>query len=224
MFYDPLKKDHGLPHTPLNALVAPRPIGWITTVSRDGVVNLAPFSYFNLVSSDPPVVMFATSQRPDNGRKDSQVNAEQTGEFVFNLATWDLREQMNLTASIEEPDFNEMQAAGLTPAPSKLVRPPRVAESPVHFECRYLQTVDMPASSAGHYSSVVIGQVVGIHIADSVIVDGIVDVARMRPIARLGYNDYTVVDAVFTMPRLTGPQLQELGFWKPGSPEPEGLV
>jgi flavin reductase (DIM6/NTAB) family NADH-FMN oxidoreductase RutF len=208
----------------LNALVAPRPIGWITTVSRDGVVNLAPFSYFNLVSSDPPVVMFATSPRPDNGRKDSQVNAEQTGEFVFNLATWDLREQMNLTASIEEPDFDEMRAAGLTPAPSKLVRPPRVAESPVHFECRYLQTVDMPPSAAGHHSSMVIGQVVGIHVADSVLVDGIVEVARMRPIARLGYNDYTVVDEVFTMPRLTGAQLQELGLWKPGSPEPEGLV
>jgi flavin reductase (DIM6/NTAB) family NADH-FMN oxidoreductase RutF len=224
MFYDPLKKDHGLPHTPLNALVAPRPIGWITTLSRDGVVNLAPFSYFNLVSGDPPVVMFACSPRPDNRRKDSQVNAEQTGEFVFNLATWDLREQMNLTASIEEPDFDELQAAGLTPARSELVRPPRVAESPVHFECRYLQTVDMPPSAAGHYASVVIGQVIGIHIDDSVIVDGIVDVAKMRPIARLGYNDYVVVTELFTMPRLNAQQLQELGLLKPGAPEPEGLV
>jgi flavin reductase (DIM6/NTAB) family NADH-FMN oxidoreductase RutF len=224
MFYDPLKKDHGLPHTPLNACVAPRPIGWISTVSKDGIVNLAPFSYFNLVSGDPPVVMFAASPKPDNGRKDSQVNAEQTGEFVFNLATWDLREQMNLTASIEEPDFDELRAAGLTPAPSKLVRPPRVAESPVHFECRYLQTIDLPPSSSGHHASLVIGQVVGIHIDDAVLVDGIVDVAKMKPIGRLGYNDYVVVDEVFTMPRLNARQLQALGFLRPGAPEPEGLI
>ena len=129
MFYEPMKKDHGLPHTPLNACVMPRPIGWISTVSRDGVVNLAPFSYFNLVSGDPPVVMFAASPKPENRRKDSQINAEATGEFVFNLATWDLRDQMNVTASIEEPNFDEMEAVGLTPAPSKLVRPPALTSS-----------------------------------------------------------------------------------------------
>jgi flavin reductase (DIM6/NTAB) family NADH-FMN oxidoreductase RutF len=102
LFYDPMLKNHGLPHNPLNACVMPRPIGWISTVSAAGIVNLAPFSYFNLVSGDPPVVMFAASPKPDNGRKDSQLNAEATGEFVFNLATWDLREQMNVTASIED--------------------------------------------------------------------------------------------------------------------------
>jgi flavin reductase (DIM6/NTAB) family NADH-FMN oxidoreductase RutF len=212
MFYDALKKDHGLPHTPLNSCVMPRPIGWISTLSRDGIVNLAPFSYFNLVSGDPPVVMFAAAPKPDNGRKDSQINAEQTGEFVFNLATWDLREQMNVTASIEEANFDEMQAVGLTSAPSQLVKPPRVAESPVHFECRYLQTVDMPPSQSGHYSSIVIGQVVGIHIDDAVIVDGMVDVTKMRPLGRLGYNDYVVVDEVFSMPRLTRRQLEEQGY------------
>ena len=212
MFYDPRNKDHGLPHSPLNACVMPRPIGWISTVSRGGVVNLAPFSYFNLVSGDPPVVMFSASPRPDNGRKDSQVNAEATGEFVFNLATWDLREQMNITASIEEPAFDEMVAVGLTPAPSRLVRPPRVAESPVHFECRYLQTVDMPASASGHYSSLVIGEVIGVHIDDAVVVDGMVDVARMRPLGRLGYNDYVVVNEVFTMPRLNREQLEARGI------------
>ena len=212
MFYDPIEKDHGLPHNPLNAFVMPRPIGWISTMSRDGIVNLAPFSYFNLVSGDPPVVMFAASPKPGNGRKDSQVNAEQTGEFVFNLATWDLREQMNITASIEETDFDEMRAAGLTPAPSRLVKPPRVAESPVHLECRYLQTIDMPPSRAGHYASIVLGQVIGIDVDDSVIVDGLVDIAKMRPLGRLGYNDYVVVDEVFSMPRLTRVQLEAQGF------------
>ena len=215
MFYDPVKRDHGLPHNPLNALVAPRPIGWISTLSTLGVVNLAPFSYFNLVSSDPPVVMFSGSPRPDNGRKDSQVNAEETGEFVFNLATWDLRDQMNVTASIEEPNFDEMSAVGLTPAPSKLVQAPGVAESPVRFECRYLQTIDMPPNASGHYSSVVMGQVIGIHIDDAAIVDGAVDVTKMRPLGRLGYNDYVVVDALFTMPRLTRRQLEERGFLTP---------
>ena len=212
MFYDPMKKDHGLPHTPLNSCVMPRPIGWISTVSATGIVNLAPFSYFNLVSGDPPVVMFCASPKPDNGRKDSQLNAEATGEFVFNLATWDLRDQMNVTASIEEPAFDEMEAVGLTPASSRVVKAPGVAESPVRFECRYLQTVDMPSSQGGLYSSVVFGQVVGIHIDDAVIVDGMVDVTRMRPLGRLGYNDYVVVDEVFTMPRLTRRELEERGF------------
>jgi flavin reductase (DIM6/NTAB) family NADH-FMN oxidoreductase RutF len=218
MFYESLTRSHGLPHSPLNACVMPRPIGWISTVSREGVVNLAPFSYFNLVSGDPPVVAFAASPKPDNGRKDSQINAEETGEFVFNLATCDLRDQMNVSASIEEPDFDEMAAVGLTPAPSRLVKPPRVAESPVHFECRYVQTVDMPPSAGGLYASLVIGRVVGIHIDDSVIVDGIVDVTRMRPLGRLGYNDYVVVDEVFTMPRLSRQELAARGIF--GSQQP----
>lgn len=212
MFYDPVNRDHGLRHNPLNCCVLPRPIGWISTISESGIVNLAPFSYFNLVSADPPVVMFAASPKPDNGRKDSQLNAEATGEFVFNLATWDLREQVNVTGSIEEPEFDEMEAVGLTQVQSKLVKAPGVAESPVRFECRYLQTVDMPPSRQGHHSSIVIGQVIGIHIDDGVIVDGMVDVTKMRPLGRLGYNDYVVVDEVFTMPRLTRGQLEERGF------------
>ena len=216
MFYDPIKRDHGLKHNPLIACVMPRPIGWISTVSTAGIINLAPFSFFNLVSGDPPVVMFSASPKPDNGRKDSQINAEETGEFVFNLATWDLREQMNVTASIEEPNFDEMEAVNLTPAPSRLVKAPGVAESPVRFECRYMQTIDMPPSRSGNYSSVVFGQVAGIYIDDAAIVDGLVDVTRMRPLGRLGYNDYVVVDEVFSMPRLTRRQLEEQGFLMPG--------
>jgi flavin reductase (DIM6/NTAB) family NADH-FMN oxidoreductase RutF len=131
---------------------------------------------------------------------------------VFNLATWDLREQMNVTASIEEAEFDEMQAAGLTPAPSQVVRAPRVAESPVHLECHYLQTIDLPPSQSGHYSSMVIGRVVGIHVDDAYLVNGMVDVTKMRPLGRLGYNDYVVVDEVFNMPRLTRAQLEEQGY------------
>jgi flavin reductase (DIM6/NTAB) family NADH-FMN oxidoreductase RutF len=215
MFYDPLKRDHGLAHNPLNACVTPRPIGWISTVSTTGIVNLAPFSFFNLVSSDPPVVMFSASPKPDNGRKDSQINAEQTGEFVFNLATWELRDEMNVTASIEVSDFDELAAAGLTAAPSRLVMAPGVAESPVRFECRYMQTIDMPPSARGHYSSVVFGQVIGIYIDDSVIVDRMVDFTKMRPLGRLGYNDYAPVAEVFEMPRLTRKQLEERGLLQP---------
>lgn len=215
MFYDPIKRDHGLPHNPLIACVTPRPVGWISTLNTQGTVNLAPFSFFNLVSGDPPVVMFSASPKPDNGRKDSQLNAEATGEFVFNLSTLDLLDQMNVTASIEEPNFDEMQAVGLTPSPSRLVKAPGVAESPIRFECKYLQTVDMPPSQSGAYSSVVFGQVIGIHVDDAFIVDGMVDVAAMKPLGRLGYNDYVVVDKVFTLPRLTRKQLEERGFLEP---------
>ncbi len=215
MFYDPIKRDHGLSHNPLIACVTPRPVGWISTVNTEGVANLAPFSFFNLVSGDPPVVMFSGSPKPDNGRKDSQINAEQTGEFVFNLSTWDTVEQMNVTASIEISNFDELRAAGLTPAPSRLVKAPGVAESPVRFECRYLQTIDMPKSASGSYSSVVFGEVIGIHIDDDVIVDGMVDVTKMRPLGRLGYNDYVVVDEVFSLPRLTRQQLEERGVLTP---------
>src|SRR6478735_11632674 len=126
MYYDPRRNDHGLSHNPITALVAPRPIGWISTVSRSGVVNLAPYSFFNLVSGTPPFVMF--SSKP---RKDSQRNAEETGEFVCSLATYDLREAMSKTSAAVGPEVDEMRLAGLTPAPSRLVAPPRVKESPV---------------------------------------------------------------------------------------------
>jgi flavin reductase (DIM6/NTAB) family NADH-FMN oxidoreductase RutF len=184
-------------------------------VSKDGITNLAPFSFFNLVSGDPPVVMFSASPKPDNGRKDSQINAEETGEFVFNLATWELREQMNITASIEETSFDELKAAGLTAAPSRIVKAPRVAESPIHLECRYMQTIDMPPAPSGNFSSVVFGEVVGVHIDDTVIVDGMVNPRKVRALGRLGYNDYVVVDEAFNLPRLTRTQLEELGILAP---------
>lgn len=197
MYYDAIKNEHGLSHDPFKALVTPRPIGWISTVSVDGVVNLAPYSFFNAVGIEPHYVMFSSA-----GRKDSQRNAEETGEFVCLLATYELRDKMNVTAKDVDSDVDEMQLAGLTPVPSTIVKPPRVKESPIAFECRYSQTIDLPGINGGASTySIVLGQVLGIHIDDNVIVDGIVDISLMRPIARLGYHDYSVVDNIFTLQR-----------------------
>ncbi len=197
MFYETARSDHGLPHDPFKSLVVPRPIGWISTISEDGVVNLAPYSFFNAVSADPPYVMFSSA-----GRKDTITNAEATGAFVCSMATHALREAMNETSAPVPSEVDEFALAGLTPLPSRLVAPPRVAESPIALECRYHQTIELPcASGAASGYAMVIGEVVGVHIDDAVIREGRVDLARIRPLARLGYLDYTMVDDIFAMPR-----------------------
>jgi flavin reductase (DIM6/NTAB) family NADH-FMN oxidoreductase RutF len=198
MFYETDGNKHGLRHDPFKTLVAPRPIGWISSLNRQGQVNLAPYSYFNAMSDNPHVVVFG-SQR----RKDSQCNIEETGEFVCSLATWDLREAMNQTSAMVASDVDEMVLAGLEPAPSRMVKPPRVAASPVALECRYMQTVHLPVKPGFGENSVIFGEVVGIHIADESIDDGMIDITRLRTIARCGYHDYAVVDSVFAMIRPT---------------------
>jgi len=198
MFYEPDKRDTGLlPNDPFKAIVAPRPIGWITSMNAKGEINLAPYSFFNGINSKPNLVMFASE-----GRKDSVSFIAETGEFVCNLATWDLREAMNATSAPLPRGVNEMDRAGLAPAPSRLVRPPRVAASPCALECRLLQIVPI-ADAGGHPVDchVVIGQVVGVHIDDRFIVDGRLDTAAMKPIARCGYDQYAVFDSVFSMRR-----------------------
>jgi len=201
MFYEP-RLGHGLPRDPFKALVVPRPIGWISTVDPLGRVNLAPFSYYNAVADSPPQVFFAANgSKPDNGLKDSRRNAEATGCFVVNLATWDLREAMNATSAHLPRGADEMAYAGLTAVPSRIVAAPRVAESPVQLECRYLQTVMLATDDPREPNAIVIGEVVGVHIADEYLVDGRVDVARLKPIARLGYAQYTAVESVFEMRR-----------------------
>lgn len=197
MFYTTDKNDHGLPHDPFKAIIAPRPIGWITTMSAAGQVNLAPYSYFNGVHSKPPMVMFA-SETP----KDSQAFAEETKEFVCNLATYALRDQMNQTSAPYPRGIDEMREAGLTPAPCRLVKPPRVAEAPCALECRYIQTVPLTDVNGRKLEgAIVIGQVIGVHIDERFIRNGLLDTAAMRPIARGGYHDYSVVEASFTMRR-----------------------
>ena len=200
MFYEPDKRDLGLlPHDPFKAIVAPRPIGWITSISLKGEVNLAPYSYFNGINSRPNLVMFASE-----GRKDSVNNIAETGEFVCNLATWDLREAMNATSAPLPHGINEMIHAGLEAAPSRLVKPPRVKASPCALECKLIKIVAMETAERkpidGH---VVFGQVIGVHIDDRFIVDGLLDTAAMKPIARCGYDQYAVVESVFSMTRPT---------------------
>jgi flavin reductase (DIM6/NTAB) family NADH-FMN oxidoreductase RutF len=202
MFYEVAKRDHGLPHDPFKALVAPRPIGWISTASAKGEINLSPYSFFNAVSDQPPMVAFASQ-----GRKDALTFIEETGEFVCNLATFELRDAVNETSAPLARGESEMTLAGLTPAPSRLVKPPRVAEAPAALECRHLQTVPLtPLSGAEPRYFLVIGEVVAIHIDERFIVEGLVDTAAMRPITRAGYRDYFVAtpDTRFAMTRPRG--------------------
>ena len=204
MYYDPRRNDYGLPRSPMLALVVPRPIGWISTVSRSGIVNLAPYSFFNLVSGTPPFVMF--SSKP---RKDSQRNAEETGEFVCNIATYDLREVVNASSTEWGPAVSEPERVGLEMTPCRAVKPPRVARSPAALECKYFKTVELVSSDGTrNASSVIIGEVVGVHIDDALIVNGLVDVTRMQPLARLGYMDFCAVNELFAIqrPAVPGPE------------------
>ena len=199
MFFNPLEvgmKPDPFKYTVYNALVVPRPIGWISTLSPDGVVNLAPFSFFNALSGDPPCVMYCPNAvKPGTEeKKDSYSNVQETGEFVFNMCTWDLRNEMIATAEHSPRNEDEMAAAGLEASPCVNVKPPRVKASPVALECKHLQTIDLPPGKTNQ-SHMVIGQVVGIHIDDEVITDGIVDVHKMELIARLGYLDYAKIEA-----------------------------
>jgi flavin reductase (DIM6/NTAB) family NADH-FMN oxidoreductase RutF len=202
MFYDARKNDHGLPHDPFKAIVAPRPIGWITSMSAAGAINLAPYSWFNGVSSRPPMVMFSSEQR-----KDSLTFIEETGEFVCNFATFELREAVNQTSAPYPRGVNEMADAGLAAAPSRLVRPPRVAASPCALECKWLKTVsldDCDGRPADRH--VVFGQVIGVHIDERFIRDGLLDTGAMRPILRAGYHDYysAIPELRFAMKRPAG--------------------
>jgi flavin reductase (DIM6/NTAB) family NADH-FMN oxidoreductase RutF len=200
MDYDPRSEPHNLAHDPTTSLVVPRPIGWITTISPSGVVNLAPYSFFNMIASHTPFVMFSS-----NTRKHSQRHAESGSEFVFNLATYDLRDEMNISGGDYPENVSEPELAKLAMAPSRKVKPPRVARSPIALECTYAQTVKLVGSNGKtHNYEMVIGEVVNVHIDDAVIVNGMVDMARIRAIGRLGYRgDYTVVDNIFEMRRVS---------------------
>ncbi len=180
-FYRP-SEGHGLPHDPFNAIVAPRPIGWVSTRGTDGVVNLAPYSFFNAFSYAPPIIGFASTSR-----KDSVANAEATGEFCWNLVTEDLAEAMNATSATVPSDVDEMELAGLTPVPGDVVDVPYVAESPVAFECRTSQVIRLTAADGTPAESwLTLGEVVGVHIATDLLVEGVYDTAAARPLLRGG--------------------------------------
>ena len=194
MFYDAVKNDHGFAVDPFKAIVAPRPIGWVSTLSPEGVANLAPYSYFNAFSQSPHYVAFGSG-----AGKDSMRNIEATGEFTVSLATFGLREQMNASSAHVAAD--EFELAGLTKAPSQMVRPPRVAESPAALECCLHRIVSLPDDDGQVENFMIIGRVLGIHIDDRFIQEGRVNTAAMQPIARLGYSEYATVTEVWRMRR-----------------------
>ena len=207
MHYDAIENNHGLAHDPFKALIAPRPIGWIGSISKEGIYNLAPYSFFNAISDRPHYVMFSSKNI-----KDSVCNVQETGEFTCSLSTWDTRDGMNVSSAPMPADVDEFPISNLTAAASKFVKPPRVKESPAAIECRYWKTIELPdvapGSDQGHF--VVIGQVVGIYIDEAYISDGIVDTGAMRPLARLGYMDYAVVTPE-TMLTINRPEMTETG-------------
>ena len=198
-FYRP-EEGHRLPHSPLNAIVAPRPIGWISTIGKDGTRNLAPYSFFNLINYDPPLIAFASS-----GWKDTVANIEASGEFVWNLATRAQAEAMNASSASVEPGVDEVALAKLGTLPSSIVAPPRVAGSPVHFECKMTQLIRLEDRHGDELDQwLVIGEAVGIHIDPAMLEDGVYQTARPVPITRGGGPaDYFAItqDALFRMKR-----------------------
>jgi flavin reductase (DIM6/NTAB) family NADH-FMN oxidoreductase RutF len=204
---------------PQQACVVPRPIGWISTLSVSGTPNLAPYSQFNNLTFDPPYVMFSANQTPSSAQKDTVVNVEATGVFCWNLATYDLREEVNKTAEGVEEGVDEFEVAELEKDESKIVgvyvqgekrRVLMVKRSPVRFECEYYSTLRLPGNPPMGSVDVVIGKVVGIHIDEGVLTDGKIDVAKTKPIARCGYYEYAVVTETFEM-RIPGEGKAVLG-------------
>lgn len=211
MFYSttgdgPGYRDIGLDHNPFTALVVPRPIGWISSISAAGIANLAPYSFFNAVSSRPPMVMFTTSEASaQGGEKDTLGNIRETGHFVVNLATAAQQAEMNASSAPAPSEVDEFEAVKLEKLPGSAVAVPRVKGAPVHLECLLDRIVDLREPGSGVGSIMIIGRVVGVHIAEALIADGKVDITRAKPIARLGYFDYSRVDETFDIPRPSWP-------------------
>lgn len=198
MFYRPGLDPHGLPHNPFKALVAPRPIGWISTLDAEGAPNLAPYSFFNAFADRPPMVGYASSGPKASGeRKDTLANIRARGEFVVNIVPYALRDAMNASSRQLPAGVDEFAVAGVTAAPCRTVAAPRVAEAPAALECRLWRIVDLPAEG----EALVLGEVTGVHIDEAVLRDGMVDVTLYKPMARLGYHDFAAVGEVFPLRR-----------------------
>ncbi|KAJ5188263.1 FMN-binding split barrel-related protein [Penicillium cf. griseofulvum] len=199
MFYHPGVTEHNLSRDPFKACVVPRPIAWISTQNKEGQANLAPYSQFNNLTFDPPYVMFSSNQTMNGTRKDTVINAEQTRWFVWNLATWDLRQAINISAEQVPYGVDEFERAKVTKEAASLMNVPMVQESPVKFECEYHSTMRLPGNPPMGTVDVVIGRVIAVHIKDEVLTDGILDIKKTKPIARCGYYQYTVVTETFDM-------------------------
>lgn len=198
MFYKP-EDGHGLPHNPFNAIVSPRPIGWISTRGADGSENLAPYSFFNAVAYVPPQVMFAsTSSKPDRGdTKDSVSNIRDTGVFCVNVVEYAMRDLMNVSSGPWPREVDEFEKAGVERVACETIACSRVANAPANLECRLTQIVKLEGAA----NFAVFGEVVGIHLRDDCLVDGMFDVTTFNPLARLGYRDYTKVSDLFSLKR-----------------------
>ncbi len=205
MFYSPQSESSGLPYNPFKSCCVPRPIGWLSTVSADGAHNLAPYSQFQNLTWDPPTVMVACNAREDGRLKDTTANILATGEFVWNMATWALREAVVGSSRDLPPGVDEFDTLGIGWLPAVHVKARRVAASPVQFECRLTQRLEVPGRTPDAAAWVLVGQVVGIHIADDALTaDGRIDITRVRPLARLGYRDYTDVRHSYELSEFTG--------------------
>ncbi len=183
----------------LTGVVVPRPIAFVSTMSKDGLINLAPYSFFNAVAYDPPTIVFSSSRHAGDKRKDTLAHIEETGEFVVNIVVDDISEAMNRTAAEYPSEVSEFEIAGLTPAPSERVKPPRVAESPVNMECRLLQVV--PLGQGDHQHGLVIGQIVLMHVRDDIIDGHRINHQRLKPTGRLAGSMYCHTSDVFEMVR-----------------------
>jgi flavin reductase (DIM6/NTAB) family NADH-FMN oxidoreductase RutF len=200
MIIDPATTPRGELHSVIIRCLAPRPIAWVSTLSREGVPNLAPFSFFTGVSSDPPAVCFVASRHDDGRKKDTLVNIEATGQFVINFVTEELGEKMNVTATEYPHGISEFEKAGLTPTPATHVAPPMLKESPIHFECERYELLHVGADGLGG-GTIVVGRVLLMHIDESILTNGKVDYERYHPIGRLGAMEYTRTRDRFTMVR-----------------------
>ncbi|HWD13362.1 flavin reductase family protein [Pseudochrobactrum sp. sp1633] len=194
MFYEP-QNGHGLPHNPLKAIISPRPVGWIGTRSKEGALNLAPYSFFNIVCDTPPLLMFSSS-----GYKDSVAFVEETREFTANMVGGHLAEQMNATSVNAPRGTSEFDYAGLTPVSCEKIKAPRVAEAYASLECVAVDIRQLTGRDGKPTDSyMVIGEVVGVHIDEYILVDGLIDITRSRPVSRLGYMDFATTDTVYEL-------------------------
>lgn len=194
MFYQP-KNGHQLPHNPLKAIVTPRPIGWIGTRSKEGALNLAPYSFFNVICDNPPLLMFCSS-----GYKDSVAFVEETGEFTANMVGAHLAKEMNATSVNSPRGVSEFDYAGLTPAACEMIKAPRVAEAYAALECVAVEVKRLTGKDGALAESyMVIGEIVGVHIDEAILVDGRIDITKSQPVSRLGYMDFATTDKVYEM-------------------------
>lgn len=199
MFYNTLKNNHNLKYNPFKSCIVPRPIGWISTLSKENIVNLAPYSYFNAVSDIPPIIMFASSRKDSLFDKDTLTNIEQTKEFVVNIASYDSREILNLTSKQLPHNVSETEEFKIKTSDSYLVKAPRVTEALINLECKHLKTIELDIENKKASSKIIFGHVVGIHIDDSIIDEGKINIAKLKPLARLGYDQYAYIDKIFTL-------------------------